>query len=187
MKQQQQKQHTDLFFAGRARRRNQAGWTMIEILVSIAVVAGFIYWVAGRGNTLNNSASGTTEAGNVNLLHTQVKAAKTAAGYGPANADLAAALVAGKKVPAGLTVSGTSILNQWNTAYAITSSGYGFSLTDTVPSNSCTSTLQNASATGDWDSITVNGSAAQVGTINLTNAGTLCSQASNVIVFTSVT
>lgn len=168
--------------------RKQGGWTMIEILVSIAVVSLFIYWVASRGNLLGKSADGTTEAGNVNLLHTQVKAAKTAAGYGPANADLAAALISAKKVPTNMPVSGTTILNPWNVAYTITSSGYGFSMTDTVPSDACAGVVQNASQTGDWNTISVNGSGGQSGPIDLNTAGTLCNGANtNTITFTSQT
>ncbi|MCA8270707.1 type 4 pilus major pilin [Burkholderia vietnamiensis] len=167
-------------------KRKQGGWTAIEILVSVAVVSLFIAWVASRGNTLSNQGDATTEAGNVNMLHTQVRAGKTTGGYGPTNSDLAAALINAKKVPNMLTISGTKIMNAWNVAYVITSTGYGFTLTDTVPTDTCASTVQNASQSGDWDLISVNGGTGVSGQISLNSAGTMCNGGStNVITFTA--
>lgn len=167
--------------------RKQRGFTTVEIIVGLVILAAVAIFIAGRVGLLRNVFGSTTESGEIDLLYNAVKGSKTSTGgYGTTGTDLAAMLVSTSQVPSNLTVSGTSIMNQWGDAYVITSQNLYFTLTDDiVPKGACVSTLESEGTNGNWSSISVNGTAVTLTGLSASTAASACSGDTNTMLFTT--
>ncbi|HDR8910587.1 type 4 pilus major pilin [Burkholderia multivorans] len=166
--------------------RNQRGIISIEAIVVIAIILVLLVWGGSRIGQLFLGTDNTTEGGNVQSLYGAIREIKTAAGYGAAGTDLSATLIAMGKVPGNMAVNGGQILNNWGQAYAIKSTGMGFTLSDPgVPQKSCIKIVSSVSQNGQFDSVSVNSGAASTGAIATATAQAACTTDPSTILWTS--
>lgn len=167
-----------------ARASRQAGMTLIEIIVVLAIGALII----GGALSLYSNASSSQSSNQLNSDLTAIRASvksiySTQGGYG--TASLNSVLINAKKVPTTMSVSGTTISHALNGTLTVTGATSSFTMAVTaIPTDVCVALLSAASG---FSSIQVGSNAART-TFPITpaNASTDCAAAATqTITFTA--
>lgn len=165
--------------------RRQAGIGALEyigIALFFVVVLG---GVLARSALLSFTNNNVAENGAISALWQSIKAnVKSSAGYGATGTNLIPVLNDTNGLPANLTYDGTNLENTYGQAYAITSTGMGFQISDPgITKADCIKIVVQQASNGNWNAgITVNG-AVLTGAVATATAQTNCSAAANTIVF----
>ncbi|MBN3815208.1 pilus assembly protein PilX [Paraburkholderia sp. Se-20369] len=170
--------------AGRLAR--QAGVLSIEMIIVLGIVALILLGVGGRIAISFLSNDNTSELANLTSIYSAIKDTKTTVGYGAAGTDLSATVIAGGHLPSNISVSGSTIFNQFGGTYVLTSTGQGFTITDPgIPQKNCVKIASGATQSGQYPITTVNSGTPSSGPMSTAAAQTACSSTTNSITFTS--
>jgi len=169
----------------RLNKPSQEGFTIIELLIVIAVG---VLILAGVATLIQKAFAGsnlTKETQNINLIMTEMRSIRSAAGYGAKDANLVPLMISLELAPAGL-VSGNALMNSWNGSVKVKSTVTSFAIEyEKVPKEDCAKLATNLSQAGTFVSIAVGGTT-KVGPISAAEAETLCTDKNeNKMTFTS--
>lgn len=156
----------------------EAGFTIIELAVVLAVALIIIGYAAARGGSLFGSSDVTNELSNLNMLLTNVKSIKGTGNYGAAGTSLVDTLNKTSNVPKNMAVSGSTLINAWGGGVTVVSTGPGVSITyPQVPRDACIKMVQNESKSGNYYSVQTNSGTVRTGEVLPVDATNDCSSA----------
>ena len=162
---------------------SQSGITLLETIVVIVIGALII---AGAVALIQRGFSGSNiakETQNINLIMTEVRSIRSAAGYGAPNTDLVPLMVSLNIAPPSL-VNGNALMNSWNGSVKVNSTGTSFAITyEKVPKEDCAKIVTNLSQAGTFESINVGGTEKK-GPVAIADAHTACAADENTVIFT---
>lgn len=168
----------------RSRRNKQAGFMSIDALgwtIFAVIVLGFI--AAAVWKVLTGTDS-TVEVSNVTTLMSNTKQLKGRTGYGASGTNLIPSLIAIEGT-GGMSVSGSTVVNQWNGAVTLVSNGMTYTLTTaSVPKSACIA-LATKVAKDNQTTTRINGGAAITGEVLTAAATTACSGSANTLAWTT--
>lgn len=174
--------------AHRRDLRNQAGLTLIEVLVSLAIFALVVGGALALFGGASSSQSATQLTSDINAIRASTKSLYFGqGGYG--TASLNEVLINGKKIPTTMPVSGTApnrvINHPLNGTVTVTGATSQFTVTTTnIPTDVCIGMVSAANTA--WQTVRVGTAAARTPPVNPTTASSDCAAAANqTIVFTS--
>ena len=170
---------------GRPKKRAQEGLTLIELLIVIAVGVLILAGVAAFIQRAFSGANLSKETQNINLIMTEMRSIRSAAGYGAPNADLVPLMISLELAPPSL-LNGNALVNSWNGSVNVKSTGTSFAIEyEKVPQKDCSKLVTNFSQAGTFVSIGVGGTT-KVGPISPSESETLCADKNeNKLIFTS--
>lgn len=150
----------------------QAGVTLVEIVMVLAVIAVIILSAAGLFGQAFGTSKTRTETSNIQGLISGVQNVYGTTRDYPAG-DMTPTMVSLKAAPAGIISAGT-LRNSWGGAISVTGSGSAYSISDSgIPKRAC---VELAQLPVEPQSVTVNGSAAPQIPMTVTQATSLCTQ-----------
>lgn len=164
-------------------RRNVRGLTLIELIIAIIIGLGFLAAVAGTISSATSKSDISADAQGVTGLIANTKTLRAGGSYGASGTNLVPSLIAMKGVPTTLTVSGTSVLNNWGGSITVVSNGAGFTTTTAgVPQEACIEEALKLSKA--MYTTAINGGAAVAGQVSQAQAVAGCTnETSNTIVW----
>lgn len=162
-------------------KTNQRGAISLEMMIAVGLIIVLFGWAVSRSDMMQSRAGTLIGASNVVTLGENVRGLlKTGSGYGASGTSLVADLIASKGVPKNITISGSTIINDYNGTMTIASTGAGFTITDpNLPSDICIQEATKVSKTATFTTTAVNGNAAITGEVPRATATTQCNQAGN--------
>jgi len=167
-----------------ARATRQAGFSLIEIIVVLAIGALIVAGALSLYSSASSSQSSSQLYSDLSAIRASVKTLySTQGGYG--TASLNSILINAKKVPTTMSVSGTTINHALNGTVTVTGATGNFTMTVTeIPTDVCIGLLSAASV---FTSIQVGTNSARTSfPISPTNASSDCSAATiQTIIFTA--
>ena len=171
----------------RDSRQKQRGITALEAIVVIIVGVVVLGLAAAAIDRLFGSNDTAEETSNINMLNVNTKQLKTISGYGAANTNLTAQLIAAKGIPSNMTVTGGQIYNTWGGTVNVTSNGPTFAISyGSVPQDACI-TLAVKVNRGAFGSVRVNSGTPVTGEYTSDQAATDCvSTPTNTVTYTTL-
>lgn len=161
------------------------GFTLMEVLVVLAIVA--VIYIA-FGDRVNSTFAGTdnqAELENVTMIITGAKALKSTVGYSDAN--MVPALIDIKQVPSSMTITGTAaarkIFNQWGGEVSLAGAQTDkttYLVTDrSVPKDVCIRMVSSLTKGGLVKSTNINAKGARIGEVTTVQSSADCDQDTN--------
>jgi len=168
-------------------KKNQGGFSLLELAVVIAVIAILVIIVVKTSSSVSSTRKASAEVSGLSTLIQNSKQYKTGGSYGVALV-LDPILIAANQVPGQVTVSGAALLNQWGGAITITGNAASLSVSDAgVSADACEAVVTGAGSTDPTMVTTVGGTVAVVanGQISAAAAATACGTGTVTIVTTT--
>ena len=166
-------------------RKQIGAATLDQIIYTVLglIALGIFAAIAAKGFS---SSDVRTDISNTTQILQNVRGTlRDPSGYGAAGTSLVAQCIQQDCVPKNMTVSGTTLYNQWNGTITIVSTGLGFTYTSPqIPQAACVQEATKISASGTY-TLSINGTAQAAGTVANGAAQTACSTSSNTIAITS--
>jgi prepilin-type N-terminal cleavage/methylation domain-containing protein len=170
-----------------AKTKRQAGLTLIETLVALAIFALVVGGAIALFSGASSSQTTTQMTSDLNAIKASTKSLYFGqGGYGTTGTSLNEVLINGKKVPSTFSITGTApsrvINHSLNGTVAVASAVSQFTVTaSAIPTDVC---IGLATMSG-WDSVKVGTAAARVPPVSPATASTDCSAAATQsIIFT---
>jgi type II secretory pathway pseudopilin PulG len=167
----------------RASKLRQAGISLIEVIVSLAILATVIGGALALGNSGTSSANTIQFSRDIAAIYQATKQVYNGqGGYG--TGSLNAVLRDGRKIPTTMSVSGATITHSLNGTVAIEGNTTNFTITVTnVPADVCLGVVSGASG---YLSVQV-GSNAAITTfpVSPTTASGQCAGSAQTLIFTA--
>lgn len=139
-------------------QKKQGGFTLLELAIVIAMVAGLIIILVKSGSSVGSSRKASSEVTAVSAIMENAKAFKSGGSYG-AGTDMVPILIRANQVPGAIGVTANTLANQWNGTITIVGTGPQLTLTDNgVPADACASVLTGV-GNGDSSMVTSVGGA----------------------------
>lgn len=158
----------------RTNRSNQTGFSLMELMVVIGIIAVLVIGVLVYKAMAKGDSNVNRETDNVSVIISKIQRLKGGASYGAAGADLLPIAINANAIPRSMAITGSTVTNVWGGAVTIKSTGGGFYVDYAgVPKEAC---LAMAGAiAGSTDTTTsINGGSAITGSIDPTIANTQC-------------
>lgn len=161
----------------------QAGLTLIEAIAFLGILALVVVGALSLYGTASSSQSSTAHISELQALKTATQQLWAGqGGYG--SVSLNDTLIAAKRVPTSLPVSGSTITNAWSGAVTVTGVTSTFTVDTTlVPKDVCV-TLMTAGGSG-WKSVKVGAGTVRTPPVAPATAASDCSGATNTLTFTA--
>lgn len=171
----------------RNSRGKQRGVTALEALAVIFIGVVVLGVAAAIIDRLFSNSDVAEETSNINQINTSTKQLKTVSGYGAANTNLTAQLIATKGIPSNMTVTGGQVYNTWGGTVNVTSNGPSFAISyGSVPQDACI-TLATKVNRGAFGSVRVNSGTPVTGEYTADQATSDCvSTPTNSVTYTSL-
>lgn len=156
--------------------RKQRGFTLIELMVVLAIGLIILAVGAARGGNMFGRNDVTNEVANLSMLLTNVKNIRSTTGYGTVSTNLVPIMSANGEIPQTIGINGTVLTNVWGGSTTINSNGGGVVLQDnSIPQAACIKIVQLMSKTGMASSVQVNGGTVRTGEVEASDAMNDCS------------
>jgi len=173
-------------------KRKSKGFTLIEVLIVLAISAGVLFSVFVAVNKVQTKQLAKEAAENLNLMVADTRAKFKSQGN---FSGVSAKVLIDNRIPPSNMIQGTNIVSPWNTNITVApatlqnqNDAVSFTYTG-IGIEDCSNFVQ--AAEGAFSRITVGGTAVKdipggVTTLNVANLGTACTKggANNTIVFT---
>jgi len=164
-----------------ARRSGQAGLTLIEMLVALAVAALVVAGALAMFSMTSSSQAATKFAADLTAVRTGIRKAFYGHGYG--TGSLTEPLINARIIPTSWEVTGSAPTRTVRTPFGVLtvtgiSSGARFQVTVAgVPSAVCTSVMANSAG---WESVTIGSNPTRTLPVSLDTAAADCGSAATV-------
>ncbi|WP_250625590.1 type 4 pilus major pilin [Pinirhizobacter soli] len=161
------------------------GFTLIEFMIVIALIATATLAVLGYKALAKNDSDTANETNNVAVLSTKMPKLKAAGSYGAKDADLIVPLIALGGVPASMSIVGNKVTNAWGGAVTVLSTGAGYKIQYAkLPKGACVSMALGISGGADDVTTSLNGATGIKGPVSAAQAAAGCSADENTLAWT---
>lgn len=163
----------------------QKGFTLIELIIVLAIIAGGAIVVLGVAGGGRSSANVEQESTNYNALIENARGLKSGGTYGPASTNLVPALINRELIPKTMAVEGTTIRNRFGGLVTVVSTGFTFTVASTqIPRAICSGVATNLSQGGAYTT-QINSGTAITGVVSAAQADAGCTAANNTLTWTA--
>lgn len=165
--------------------RSQKGFTLLEIIIVLAIIAGGAIVVLGISSGGRATANVEQESSNYNALIENARVLKSGGTFGAASTNLVPALINRELIPRTMAVEGTEVRNRFGGQVTVVSNGFNFTVTAAdIPQAICSGVATNLSQGGAYTT-QINGSAAITGVVSAAQADSGCSESTNTLSWTA--
>ncbi|KAF1702978.1 type 4 pilus major pilin [Pseudoxanthomonas kaohsiungensis] len=158
--------------------RKQAGLTLIELSIGIVIGLVILAVAVGAISSTMSKSDINSDAQGLSGIIAGTKTLRTNGSYGATGTNLVPSLIALKAVPSSVTVSGTTLQNQWGGSLTVVSTGNGYTVTTSaIPQDACIEHAIKLSKT--MLSTSINAGADIGGAVTAAQATTGCNASGN--------